>query len=178
MIGIFKKYKYLIIIAIIAFMLYCYFTCDRMNEPFVQMKQIRLNDATDGMDTGYMYLETTQERTGVTLEANLPFIRGGDYNMVDGLYHAYMVKNNGEKYYLGSPQRETDGYSRLRTYIPSNLFRQFTDVIVVRKTLGYTPVVVLKGSIMEQTDKLFPNAISGCNFGCRNQGLVFSTMPY
>ena len=114
-----------------------------------KIKKIYLN--ADGCDEsvghGDVVLEKRFGKLYITLNCNLPYAQGGDFHTMWGAYHAFLKDNKtGEELYLGSLVRHGDHFYKLNTELLGD-YRNFDEIVVIRKTEDYPAVKVLRGSI-------------------------------
>ena len=118
-----------------------------------QKKQIYLTAEgceEESMSHGEVLLQKRFGKLYITLNTNLPFVRGGVFHTMYGAYHAFLVDTKTKKrIYLGTLVRHGDRFYKLSTELLGD-YRNFDQIIVVRKTEDYPPVTVLKGSITKQ----------------------------
>lgn len=116
-------------------------------------KKIYLNsDDCDepAMGHGDVMLEKRWGKLYITINTNLPYAKGGVMHTMWGAYHAFLVDSKGkENIYLGSLVRHGDRFYKLSTELLGD-YRQYDEIVIIRKTEDYPPVTVLKGSITRQ----------------------------
>ena len=112
-------------------------------------KKIYLNSDNCEEKTGHgdCLLEKRYGKLYITLNCNLPYAQGGTFHTMWGAYHAFMLDTKtGEQLYLGSLVRHGDRFYKLNTELLGD-YRNFNEIIVLRKTEDYPLVKVLSGSI-------------------------------
>ena len=115
-------------------------------------KKIYLNPPTeDTFGHGEVILEKRFGKLYITINSNLPYVKGGVFNTTWGAYHAFMVdsSNPENSISLGSLVRHGDRFYKLTTELNGD-YRGYDLIKVVRKTEDYPPVEVLTGSITLQ----------------------------
>lgn len=118
-----------------------------------QKKQVYLNAEgcdEESMSMGEVLLQKRYGKLYITINANLPYAKGGVFHTMYGAYHAFLVDTNGKQnIYLGTLVRHGDRFYKLSTELLGD-YRAYDKIVIARKTEDYPPVTVLKGSIYSQ----------------------------
>jgi hypothetical protein len=126
-----------------------YYGNDNDYSTCLKTKKIYLNsdDCDEKTGHGDCLLEKRYGKLYITLNCNLPYAQGGTFHTMWGAYHAFLhdTKTN-EQLYLGSLVRHGDRFYKLNTELLGD-YRNFNEIVILRKTEDYPMVKVLKGSI-------------------------------
>lgn len=117
-----------------------------------QRKQIYLNscDPDEPVGNADVHLERRFGKLYITINANLPYAKGGVFNTSFGAYYAFLSDTrNGKSINLGSLVRHGDRFYKLSTELLGE-YSNYNEIIVYRQSEDYQPKKVLSGSITSQ----------------------------
>jgi hypothetical protein len=115
-------------------------------------KQIYLSSCDPDEATGHadVNLESRFGKLYITINANLPYAKGGVYHTMWGAYSAFLVDSrNNKSINLGSLVRHGDRFYKLSTELLGE-YSNYDKIVVYRQTEDYAPKKVLMGSITRQ----------------------------
>ena len=114
-------------------------------------KSIILQDMTGGLSEGVVELEKNRGRLYISVNANLPYHKAGDFGESTSNYGVYLVdRKNDMRIFAGYLIRYGDRRYRLKNELLGN-YDDYTHVIVVRHQIngeGFPDVVVLEGALV------------------------------
>lgn len=117
-----------------------------------QSKQIYLNstDEDEPSNHGDVHLENRWGKLYITLNCNLPYVKGGVFNTMWGSYHAFLVDTRKNKSInIGSLVYHGDKFYKLATELLGD-YSEYNEIWVYQQTEDYAPKLKLKGSITGQ----------------------------
>jgi hypothetical protein len=117
-----------------------------------QRRQIYLNscDTDEPTGMGDVNIEKRWGKMYISINANLPYARGGVFHTMYGAYHAFAIDpRNKRSINLGTLVRHGDRMYKLATELLGD-YSDYTEIVIYRQTEDYAPKMVLKGSITGQ----------------------------
>ena len=117
----------------------------------IKSKQIYLNsDGCDEESTAHadVNMENRFGKIFLNINANLPNVKGGDFQTAYGAYHAFLVDKyrREPRVYLGQLVLHGDHFYKLVTELLGD-YSNYNEILVIRKTEDYPAVKVLRGKI-------------------------------
>ena len=113
-------------------------------------KTVLLNDVTGSSSEGVVDLEKHNERLFISLNANVPYHKGGVFGTTVSNYNAYLIDKNTNlpPIVIGPLLRYGDRRYRLKNELLGT-YDKYTHIIVSRHTLNedYPDVIVLEGKL-------------------------------
>jgi len=117
-----------------------------------QRKQVYLNSCDPNLPTshGDVHLEKRWGKLYITINANLPYAKGGVFHTMYGAFHAFLVDTRNKKSIsLGGLVRHGDRFYKLSTELLGD-YSNYNEIWVYRQTEDFPAKVVLRGSITGQ----------------------------
>lgn len=156
MLQLIQKNPYISLIIAVS-LLWLLFRKNGLLEGFVTCyynKTILLHDVTGGMSEGVVDLENNRGRLYVSINANLPYHKGGVFGTTVSNYAAYLVnkkhphRKDLPPINIGHLLRYGDRRYRLKNEVLGN-YSDYSHIVITRHTLNedYPDVVVLEGEV-------------------------------
>ena len=114
-----------------------------------QRKQIYLNscDPDEPVGNADVHLERRWGKLYISINANLPYAKGGVFNTMWGSYHAFLVDTrNTKSINLGSLVRHGSRFYKLSTELLGD-YSNYNEIWVYRQTEDFSPKKILSGKI-------------------------------
>lgn len=121
-----------------------------------QRKQIYLNSCDPDEPTGHadVNLERRFGKLYITINANLPYAKGGTMNTMWGSWYAFLVDTrNNKSINLGSLVRHGDRFYKLSTELLGE-YSNYNEIRVYRQSEDYKAKLILSGKIAQQCSSL------------------------